>query len=438
MYEREKDLGPSQQDLLRLSQVCRGEPLFPSLCSLQLDGVWPVSLLEASLLFSPSIRTILIGHKAPHERFWSKLSYRQQGTLSTHMLMQRCTSLQSLVLRPLFGHTIMGDHTFSLLLEKMDLRTVRIWGGWCIMYNGPREYALLERCRWMQKLSRLSHLHTLTFDATGIPSHQILATKLADFCHLHSIALHGELSTVRAVLPFLKSPYLQEVDLHCAVRTLDLHALDDLLGSSIATLVHTVKHSLTGFDLRLFRVQRSQYENENQFLHDEAPNDRNINYLASVLRSILPLRYLARLCINSDLGPRSMRVSDADIIFIASNLSLLRHLKISVERPLQSPTFHVLKELALRCPRLETLSIPLDVERCSTLKQDLPMVADPYTHQLRYLKYYVGLPRGGGNALDKEQQTSFAKTIHTLFPRFDASAEIMKADKPLTLFPDKW
>lgn len=40
--------------------------------------------------------------------------------------------------------------------------------------------------------------------------------------------------------------------------------------------------------------------------------------------------------------------------------------------------------------------------------------------------------------MDKEKQTSFAKTIHTLFPRFDASAEIMKADKPLTLFPDKW
>lgn len=191
--------------LARLSLIWRGRPLFPSLRYLQLDNVWPFSLSEASLLFSPSIRTLRIGNTFSGNTR-SKLGYRQHTQFCTSMLINRCPSLQEFTQKPLVEHDMVTSGMLDVLFGKMDLKSVKLVDRW-YHFTFSREIALAERCRWVQKISRLPHLHTLTFDVTGITKHEILALGLGKFPSLEKLKLFGKPATILALLQSLNSTY---------------------------------------------------------------------------------------------------------------------------------------------------------------------------------------------------------------------------------------
>ena len=125
-----RDRIPSDKALHILSLIFHNQPIFSSLVSLNLTAAWPVTVSEASILFSPSLQHLRILSTRFGDKTWSKLAPRQQEHLCTKMLTQRCSSIRQFTLRHKDLASGEGWHAFDMILRSaVDLTDVTVRSG---------------------------------------------------------------------------------------------------------------------------------------------------------------------------------------------------------------------------------------------------------------------------------------------------------------------
>ena len=239
----------AEESLHRLALICRYRPIFPSLSYLYLERTWPVSLSVASLLFSPSIRTLAIDCVRGSTQSWSKMTARQQDHLCAQILIRHCPAIRQFLFRYSGPAQRREYDTFNAMFRALhDLESINFFF-WYSDGHGKAGIPEIQRCQWLQTISDLSHARHLFFSVDKICDYQLSMTHLAGFRGLEQLTLQGRPSVMFEVLKFLKSPKLRAVSLNSGESFLtesDVHGYQ----RSIGFLASRASHTLTSLRLQ--------------------------------------------------------------------------------------------------------------------------------------------------------------------------------------------
>ena len=234
--------------LHKLALVCHDRPIFPSLTHLYLERTWPLSLSVASLLFSPSIRSLIIDRVHKSAQLWSKMNVRQQDRLCTQLLIRNCPSIRQFILQ--YSKPAPGKEydTFNIIFQAMHHLESITFYFWYKKARKPGSLPEVQRCQWLQTISHSPHVRSLLFFVDAISDHQISTIQLAEFRGLEELTLKGRPSVMFEVVRHLKSPRLRAVDLFICQPFL---TESDLYGylRSVDFLASHASHTLTSLHL---------------------------------------------------------------------------------------------------------------------------------------------------------------------------------------------
>ncbi|KAK7695508.1 hypothetical protein QCA50_000144 [Cerrena zonata] len=165
-----------------LHKLCKGTPLFPSLNDLNLS-VWPLSVAEANLLFSPSLHKISSRKGCTQYRTIcvSKLTPVQQEQMCIHLLVKRCPGLQVFE-----GHLLQSSgatRLFDPIFNLAKLTTFR--------HHLPPPTLSDKRGQWLEKASRMKHLSKFSFSLIDFPDDAIPQLDLGPFTCLDQLHIEG-------------------------------------------------------------------------------------------------------------------------------------------------------------------------------------------------------------------------------------------------------
>ena len=389
----------TDEALHRLALIYRNQPIFPSLSQLYLERTWPVSLSAASLLFSPSIRFLIIECVRESKQSWSKMNARQQDHFCTQMLIRRCPSILKFILR--WPGPMPGDacDTFNIIFREMHTLESVSFFCWSEETYGPVGLAETQRCQLLQNISRLPHTSSLYFALDKMSNHRLSMTQLAEFCDLEQLTLHGLPRTMFTVVQSLKSPKLRAVVLvsyELFLTESDVHYYQ----KSVGFLASRARHTLRSLHLT---------EYVDVWPCRDRPNPMSFT---TFIRGLHPLCHLEHLSISLP----DIYVSDGDLITIANSLPRLRDLHIRLSSsPGTVVTYRALTELSARCTLLEQLCIPIFIYSFDNLGDvtSTESLRGPNNHPLRSFRPSRGY---NGSLTDGEKRLVIAQAIYGLFP----------------------
>ena len=386
----------TEESLHRLALLCRDRPIFPSLSRLYLERTWPVSLSVASLVFSPNIRFLFIERVRRNVQSWSKMNIQQQAHLCIQMLIRRCPSIRRLMLcffDP--AHRKEYDNLNIIFRAMRDLESI-IFLLWHPESYGKTSIPEIQRCQWLQTISHLPSVRTLSFSLDHISDRQLSMTQLAEFRRLEYLRLQGHPSVMFEAVKCLKSPSLRKVTL---ISSKDFLTESDVYAyqRSISSLARHVNRTLTS--LHLYKLK------------DIDPRDTpDPISLTALIQGLHPLYRLKTLTIALP----NILVSDGDLIIIANSLPHLYNLEIGMgSSPGSVVTYHGLTELSAKCLSLEELYLPISIDPFTNLGD---VTSNGNIKRKHPLKRFYPSRSYNGSLADEDEQVKIAQAIYTLFP----------------------
>lgn len=350
----------------------KGTTLFPSLHKLYLL-VWPLSVAEANLLFSPSLSVISFPHSSFPSRTLSRLGRSQQEQMCIHLLGKRCPSLQE------FSNRLWDPPPASVRLLEPLFSLEQLSCFW--VYLGPAT-ASDRRGEWLEKASKTEYLKEFCFSTINLSNGIVSRLDLGPFSRLERLFIAGSISALSSIFSSMCSN-LKVVSLEADIGE-EWYDMKNCL----QLLVNNSGRRLTSF-----RLQPATN-------HSSAPPS-----LSVVLQPLLKVFTLEDVSITLPCS-----VTDHDITVFASAWPNLRFIDISRPSLLKSESnvragFRALIELATRCPCLRSIDLNLDLNNPPPI-QDIPNV----NHSLRWLEMY--------HVTDStdEKMWKIATVVNRLFP----------------------
>ena len=221
-----------------LNLLCRGNPLFPNLLDLRVH-TWPITLSEAHLLFSCSLKTVIVENRNDPNglRNQGRLSRFQHQQASIHLLAKRSPGLVA------FHAAYLGlDHRQDLASGRQFSPIFDLRG---LSHLSIRKIAGPSlRLMWLEKISSMYNLQSLAFNMAGFPHNTTSQLQLGALLNLRSLLIHSTsipvLSTIFQSLPqdVLESVGVGQLqfDLNgtaCAHMRVCMHYLATRMGKSL-------------------------------------------------------------------------------------------------------------------------------------------------------------------------------------------------------------
>ena len=222
--------------IFSLLGVRKGLSLFPNLRELQLES-WPVAATEASILFTPTLRSIIISDKSPmscrRKNEWGRLNRLQQERVCFHSLVRRCTKLRVLKVFSTLNPSDTGTlYPFLNLqgLETLDLEFA------------PRATSRTVHPAVVNKLLKLERLTRLHFDAWLLFLGLGNDTKSSSnsLRNLEYLKTSGDTHSLMCLFGILHAPRLS----HVAMRFDDQKPFSDKTWQKIKDVVGTLVHNV--------------------------------------------------------------------------------------------------------------------------------------------------------------------------------------------------
>lgn len=375
-----------------------GKPLFPFLRELKL-AFWPISVTEASLLFSSALEIINIEVQLLDESVPSslngeqtKLSWLQQAHLCVGSLIKRSPGIRELTYYDLNGESARIGFLIPIFRLK-DLTT--FW------LNSSARSLRGFKGGWLQKLSGMANLRSLRLTNLSIIDKDVSGFALDQSHYLEHLTIVGHLPLL-TVLARLVGP---------SIRHIGIETFIDLERGGIFTLLRTLA-SNTGHHLTSFYLQ---------CLDPSCASEGFINRYPSthfMIQPLLKLRTLRRL----ELRYFPCNVTNEDISFMAEAWPDLQRIQIMPPRPIPKHMqniavgFSGISALASRCPRLRFVMLPLDLGDPPALEQcPRPTHEDFGRGIYLFMRPLVRTPT------DKPRQIEVATLLLHLFPHIDTT-----------------
>lgn len=359
-------------------------------------------LSEASLLFSYELHHLildLLEDVADRKRQWGwgKLSDFQQRQLCIHLLIQRSPKLQAFLDYTHHDYQHRLGREFDPVFSLGQLREVSIR---CPKPVGPD----ILRPAWLEKVSRMQHLHSLELEGTGMHQDATSQRSLGDFHNLQYLTLEGSIQLLSAIFKSLRRDMLITVSIYVDIPRPELTGAAYRLKDCIETLVSRTERSLR--HIHIFPAMSGA--------------GLTLPVDMSFMAMIQPLTRIRQLLIFTTTLIRCA-VTDEDIVTLAKSWPELQILRIK-QTPLQTGetclSIRSLVELATRCPLLRELSLRVPFKHIPPPDSILTL-----NHNLAEL--YLEDPEFD----DQHQIKQIAQLVHRLFPRLDESLIRQEKDK---------
>ncbi|TFK31617.1 hypothetical protein BDQ12DRAFT_693865 [Crucibulum laeve] len=332
-YARDPDaLDIAMHVYFRIAQL-RHTPLLPALQHLYCPSTSQSDFLISAicLFLTPSLQSIKFEDI-------TNIEDKLVGTF-LHTLLTDGASLDDITLR---GHGLSKD-SLSFVAEFPSLQALEL--------SGMGENLDLNL---VKKIGNLGHLKDLVIDFSNCP---ISLESLDELDN--EIGLRGLRNlTITASLPFVQS-FLAQMSVASHLHTLFVLAPADTVVQRKEFLAEVAAR----WAMSLRRIA---------LIHDPMdPEEEGLSVHA--LGPLLPLRDLEYLCVEGF----TMEISDEDITLFANTWPKLRSLLLPFAPPSATrPTIKSLSFLAEKCPKLEVLRLPLDVNELPVMPTN--QLPDPH------------------------------------------------------------
>ena len=368
-YYEENDPSGEDANVQRLHRLCRGKPLFPCLRKLQ-SLVWPLSIAEANILLSPTLRGVDIGSMYAIPRtLCFKLAQVQQEQMCLQFLVKRCPDLRVFNCWKRMSSSRLLDPVFNLSqLESIECHILQP--------TIPD-----RRGQWLEKASWMRRLIELRFFALNLPDS--LPLNMGPFTRLELLEIIGSTPVLFSMFRSMCSNHLRSVSIRTDIgrQVGDWYSMKKCLQS----LVDGSGERITQFYL------------DPNSLHDPLAVPPSSMFLP-----LAQARNMQQFTVNI---PCVLQYDD--IAIFAHAWPNLRSFGFSPSQTLVlRQGFDALIVLARSCPRLERIEICLDLSNPPTHDRSLTP-----NHSVSHLELSIPyLPPAD------EDIREIAEHIHRLFP----------------------
>lgn len=372
-----------------LYRASRGTPLFPGLQSLRLF-TWPVTMTEASLLFSCRLEDFIISEAypppfpPPMRRSCRKLSSRQQQQMCMQLLCRQCPHLSRVAI-----HALLKRTELSCLEPVFRLKHIE-----SLAVNCPEAPAISDvRPLWLERLSMMDRLFDLQFDLVGYPPNAIATMTLGGFDRLRYLNVSIDVEMLCLLFGSWCPHALVSIQIYMETQDETITAMQWFqMKAAMEKLVSVAGKTLKNFQFKQLR------RSENAFVASSPAILKTIQPITSV-------RSLERFTLS---WFQSFNVTDQDICDFAKAWPDLQ--KISIHQwgtpATTHPTVQALVDLATTCLGLKEIELDLALDSLPPL-DSLPRTKLKL-ERIRFDDY--------DDLLGMEQMQSVAAIVHRLFP----------------------
>ncbi|CAL1710648.1 unnamed protein product [Somion occarium] len=381
-YLRLDDL-PEPSVLNMVARLRNGQPLFPSLRTLEMYEIWPLTPTEGALLFCSTLRDIrLWGRQLQPSLRCGPLTPRQQIDLCLQLLSTRSPDLRALSLE---YHYIPASRHISALDPVLMLRNFQDITPTIKRDPFSREMPSV----WLQKLSVLEHLDRLALSEGPFVMHNTPCFLPNAFSALRHLRVAGQSKTW--------SQFFSRIFPLCLI---DISFLDTQFW-----LTEEDQHDIYQCMEAIARhrmLERVKVTNSSFSHHD---NPDNAIPMWMIVKPLLALHQLRELTIISN---KYVTLTDDEVSCMATAWPGLESLDLYQNRWVSlCPTVTSLMGLASHCPQLKDLRLVVDFANLPNVQAVRCM-----SHRLEFL---VCRRRDRSQRIDEENAEKAAAVVDRIF-----------------------